>query len=114
MRRDVLDIQGVATPVVSDGPEGDSEAVVCLHGNPGYSADWLDLMKRVAPFARVVAPDMPGFGDAAKPENFDYSVPGYTRHLTALLEALNIRNAHLVLHDFGFNWGMSWAVANPQ
>ena len=35
LRRQVLDIGGVATPVVSAGPEGDDEAVVCLHGNPG-------------------------------------------------------------------------------
>ena len=114
MRRDVLEIEGVATPVVSAGRQDDSEAIVCLHGNPGYSADWLDLMKRVAPFSRVVAPDMPGFGDAAKPEGFDYSASGYTRHLTALLEALGVRRAHLVLHDFGVGWGLSWAVANPD
>ena len=38
-----------------------------------------------------VAPDMPGFGDAAKPDGFDYSVPGYTRHLTALLQRLGVR-----------------------
>jgi pimeloyl-ACP methyl ester carboxylesterase len=114
MRRQVIDIQGVATPVVSDGPEADTEAVVCLHGNPGYSADWLDLMPRVAPFSRVVAPDMPGFGDAAKPESFDYSVAGYTRHLTALLTALGIRRAHLILHDFGGGWGLSWAGQNPE
>jgi pimeloyl-ACP methyl ester carboxylesterase len=112
--RAVLDIQGVATPVVSAGPEADGEAVVCLHGNPGSSADWLDLTPRVAPFARIVAPDMPGFGDAAKPESFDYSVPGYTRHLTALLEAVNLRRAHLILHDFGVAWGLSWAVAHPE
>jgi pimeloyl-ACP methyl ester carboxylesterase len=114
MRRQVIDIGGVATPVVSDVPKADAEAVVCLHGNPGYSADWLDLMPRVADFARIVAPDMPGFGDAAKPEGFDYSVPGYTSHLTALLERLGVRRAHLVLHDFGVAWGLSWALANPE
>ena len=113
MQRDVLKINGVATPVVSDGPPDAREAVVCLHGNPGFSDDWLDLIPRVAPFARIVAPDMPGFGDAAKPETFDYSVPGYTRHLAALLDALKIERAHLVLHDFGVGWGLTWAAENP-
>lgn len=114
LQRAVFDIEGVATPVVSAGPETDAEAVVCLHGNPGYSADWADLTPRVAPFSRIVAPDMPGFGDAAKPDGFDYSVPGYTRHLTALLQTLGVRRAHLVLHDFGVAWGLSWALANPD
>jgi pimeloyl-ACP methyl ester carboxylesterase len=114
LRRAILDIEGVATPVRSAGPEDDPEAVVCLHGNPGSSDDWLDLMPRVAPFARVIAPDMPGFGAAAKPDDFDYSTPGYTRHLTALLSRLNVLRAHLVLHDFGVAWGLTWALAHPQ
>ena len=114
MQRTVLDIGGVATPVVYAGAETAEEAVVCLHGNPGFSADWFDLMPRVAPFARILAPDMPGFGDAAKPDGFDYSAPGYTRHLTALLQRLGVARAHLVLHDFGVAWGLSWALENPD
>jgi pimeloyl-ACP methyl ester carboxylesterase len=114
MRREVVDIEGVATPVVSAGPDADTDAVVCLHGNPGSSEDWLDLASRVAPFARIVAPDMPGFGVAAKPEDFDYTVPGYTRHLAKLLSHLNIQRAHFVLHDFGGAWGLSWALAHPE
>ena len=106
-------IEGVATPVVSAGSEGAAEAVVCLHGNPGSSADWLDLAARVGAFARVVAPDMPGFGAAGKPADFDYSPAGYTRHLDALLTRLGVTRAHLVLHDFGVAWGLGWAAANP-
>ncbi len=113
MRRDVLDIGGVATPVLSDGAADDAQAVVCLHGNPGHSGDWLDLMPRVATFSRVVAPDMPGFGAAGKPEGFDYSPAGYTRHLTALLARLGVERAHLILHDFGVAWGLGWATLNP-
>jgi pimeloyl-ACP methyl ester carboxylesterase len=57
---------------------------------------------------------MPGFGDAAKPERFDYSAPGYTRHLTALPQRLGVRRAHLVRHDFGVAWGLCWALAHPE
>lgn len=113
LRQTVLDIGGVATPVVSAGDEQDGQAVVCLHGNPGSSSDWLDLAARVAPFSRIVAPDMPGFGEAGRPVDFDYSVRGYTRHLDALLRRLDVRCAHLVCHDFGVGWGLSWALANP-
>ena len=69
-------------------------------------------MPRAAAFSRIVAPDMPGFGDAAKPRHFDYSPRGYTRHLSALLERLGVKRAHLVLHDFGVAWGLGWAVEN--
>ena len=58
-----------------------------VHGNPGTGADWQDLMSSVGEFARAVAPDMPGFGDADKPKDFDYTVPGYSRHLAGVLDA---------------------------
>jgi pimeloyl-ACP methyl ester carboxylesterase len=58
--------------------------------------------------------DMPGFGIADKPEDFDYSVPGYARHLAKLLTERGVRRAHLVMHDFGGPWGLAWAANNPQ
>ena len=38
-----------------------------MHGNPGSSRDWLDLINAIEPFAHAFAPDMPGFGRADKP-----------------------------------------------
>jgi pimeloyl-ACP methyl ester carboxylesterase len=40
-------------------------------------------------------------------------VQGYAAHLGRCLEALGIKRAHLVLHDFGGPWGMAWAAAHP-
>jgi pimeloyl-ACP methyl ester carboxylesterase len=57
---------------------------------------------------------MPGFGRADKPAGFDYTVPGYARHLGGVLDALGVRRAHLVLHDFGGPWGLEWAAAHPD
>jgi pimeloyl-ACP methyl ester carboxylesterase len=70
-------------------------------------------MEQVEPFARALAPDMPGFGRAAKPEDFDYTVAGYAAHIAALVDALGLEKVHLVLHDFGGPWGLAWAAANP-
>jgi pimeloyl-ACP methyl ester carboxylesterase len=105
-------IAGVRSPVLEGGPPGD-EAVVFVHGNPGSSRDWVHLGGLVADFARVVAPDMPGFGDADRPRSFPYTVEGYARHLGGLLDTLGVRRAHLVLHDFGGPWGLVWAAMNP-
>ena len=106
-------MDGVRSPVVVAGDASASETVVFVHGNPGGGDDWTDLAERVAPFARVAAPDMPGYADADKPRDFDYSATGYGRHLAGLLEALDVRRAHLVLHDFGALWGLEWALQNP-
>jgi pimeloyl-ACP methyl ester carboxylesterase len=111
-----LVVNGVRSPLLEGAPAGAdaAEAVVCVHGNPGSSRDWAGLAEGIAGFARVVALDMPGFGRADKPEQFPYTVEGYSEHLAAALETLGIRRAHLVLHDFGGPWGLAWAAAHPQ
>jgi pimeloyl-ACP methyl ester carboxylesterase len=68
------------SPVVEAGRPVDEEAVVFVHGNPGSSRDWEYLVAAVGQFGRAVALDMPGFGKADKPDDFDYTVPGCTRH----------------------------------
>jgi pimeloyl-ACP methyl ester carboxylesterase len=85
-----------------------------MHGNPGRGTDWEYLLSEVAGFARAIAPDMPGFGAADKPADFEYTVGGYARHLAGVLDQLGVERAHLVLHDFGGPWGLAWGLANPQ
>jgi pimeloyl-ACP methyl ester carboxylesterase/flavin-dependent dehydrogenase len=107
-------IDGLVTPVSSVGDPDSSEAVVFVHGNPGSRRDWDDLLGRVAPFARGVALDMPGFGRAERPREFSYTVEGYAGFLGSALDALAVERAHLVLHDFGGPWALEWAVRNPD
>jgi pimeloyl-ACP methyl ester carboxylesterase len=106
-------VNGLRTPCIDSGGDA-TEAVVFVHGNPGSSADWRGLAARVAPFARVLAPDMPGFGQADKPDAFDYTVAGYAAHLDALLAERGVTRVHLVLHDFGGPWGIAWAAAHAD
>jgi pimeloyl-ACP methyl ester carboxylesterase len=107
-------VAGIRSPLLEAGSADQEEAAVFVHGNPGSSEDWRELVARTGEFARAVAADMPGFGRADKPDDFDYTVAGYARHLDALLGELRIRRAHLVLHDFGGPWGLAWAAAHPD
>jgi pimeloyl-ACP methyl ester carboxylesterase len=114
LRESAVVVDGVRSPTLEGGPADAAEAVVFVHGNPGSSRDWDNLAVRVSEFSRVVALDMPGFGRADKPADFDYSVAGYARHLAGALDTLGVRRAHLVLHDFGGPWGLAWAAAHPN
>ncbi|MCM8750596.1 alpha/beta hydrolase [Thermomicrobiaceae bacterium CFH 74404] len=105
--------RGVRSPYLSSGDRQAEEAVVFIHGNPGSSEDWRDLVGQVGAFARALAPDMPGYGQADKPEDFNYTVEGYACHLDGILHHLGVRRAHLVLHDFGGPWGLAWAAQHP-
>jgi len=114
VRDRVVRVAGVRSPVLEAGPPSAEEAVVFVHGNPGSSRDWEALVARVGEFGRAVALDMPGYGQADKPNDFDYTVAGYARHLHGGLDELGISRAHLVLHDFGGAWGLAWAAAHPH
>lgn len=106
----------VRSPVLVGRPDGTDlrEAVVFVHGNPGSGADWNPLLETVGRHAAVVAPDMPGFGGAEKRRDMDYTVAGYARHLGGIVDALGVERVHLVAHDFGGPWALTWAAANTD
>jgi pimeloyl-ACP methyl ester carboxylesterase len=112
MTNDELTVAGIRSPTLLSGDASAAQAVVFLHGNPGSSRDWAGLVKEVGSFSRAIAIDMPGFGKADKPADFDYSVAGYATHLGRLLEVTKVERVHLVLHDFGGPWGLAWAAEN--
>lgn len=113
-RTDQLVVGDVRSPVLVGGTGDRDEAVVFVHGNPDGGADWLPLMEPVSEFARVVAPDMPGFAGAEKRADMDYTLAGYARHLGGVIDALGVRRVHLVAHDFGGPFALTWAAANTD
>jgi pimeloyl-ACP methyl ester carboxylesterase len=107
-------VNGVRSPVLIGGTGTPGEAVVFVHGNPDAGADWEPLMKRVSEFATVVAPDMPGFGGADKRSDQDYTLAGYAAHLAGVINQLGLERVHLVAHDFGGPFALTWAATHPE
>ncbi len=111
MNRHDITIGGIRSPVLDAGTG--HEAAVFVHGNPGSGEDWQALVEGAGSFMRAVAPTMPGFGQADKPDDFDYTASGYSTHLGHIIDALGIDRVHLVVHDFGGPWGLGWAAQHP-
>jgi pimeloyl-ACP methyl ester carboxylesterase len=109
-----VSVDGVNSPLIEAGPSDASEAVVFLHGNPGSSRDFEDLIGRVGEFGRALAFDLPGFGKADKPRDFDYTIEGYASFIDGVLGNLGVERAHLVVHDFGGAFGFCWAAGHPD
>jgi pimeloyl-ACP methyl ester carboxylesterase/2-polyprenyl-6-methoxyphenol hydroxylase-like FAD-dependent oxidoreductase len=114
LRRRTLRVGGIATRLREAGPSGASEAVVFVHGNPGSGADFEPLLAAAGQVGRAVAWDAPGFGQADKPEDFEQSVDGHAGFIDRAFDELGIERAHLVLHDFGGPWGLTWAATRPE
>jgi pimeloyl-ACP methyl ester carboxylesterase len=110
--REIVD--GISTPVLQAGPADASEAVVFLHGNPGSSRDFDQLIAAVGPFARAVAWDTPGFGHAGKPWDGPYTTAAAARFINDMLDHLGISRVHFVLHDFGGLWALVWAAEHTN
>jgi len=114
MRAGRVEVDSIGSPVIEAGPEGEREAVVFVHGNPGSRTDWTALVSAVGALGRAVALDMPGFGQADKPRRLPYEVPSYARFLQGAMAQLGIERAHLVLHDFGGPFGLMWGLEHPE
>lgn len=106
---------GFRTPVLDAGPRSSREAVVFLHGSPGSSQDWLDLLPRLGALGRrAVAWDLIGYGHADKPWEADTDIHAAGRLVAEMLERLGISRVHLVIQDLGGAAGLEWAAQNPD
>jgi haloalkane dehalogenase len=96
--------------------EGDGPPVVFLHGEPTWSFLWRKVIPPVRDAGfRCVAPDLVGFGRSDKPTEMSFY--SHARHvaLTAtLLEDLDLREATMVVHDWGGPIGLQLAVDHPE
>lgn len=109
-----ITVDGINTSVLVGGAGEPGEAVVFVHGNPDSGSDWMPLMTRIAPFARVIAPDLPGFGAAdARPDN-DYTIYSYARFLDGVIRSFGVQRVHLVAHDYGGPFAAAWAADHPD
>ncbi len=104
---------GIRTRVRETGPAGD-EAVVFIHGGPGSANDWDYLLPRVGEFARAVAFDLVGFGQADKPPYLGYSGPVWATFVQHVLNDLGIRRVHIVANDLGGEAATHWAAGHPD
>lgn len=95
---------------------GDGPPVVLLHGEPAWSYVWRKVMPPLLDAGfRCVALDHAGFGRSDKP--LDPGWQGLEQHVeltNALFERLDLRDATVVLHDWGGPIGFRVAIAQPE
>jgi pimeloyl-ACP methyl ester carboxylesterase len=90
------------------------EAVVMVHGNPTWSFYYRNLVLGLRGKIRCIVPDHIGCGLSDKPQDFNYTLGEHIKNLRALLDRLNLRKIHLVVHDWGGPIGLGTALARPE
>ena len=92
---------------------GTGTPVILLHGlgatNTSFLPTFLDLSRDY----RVIAPDLPGFGESAKPIR-SYDPEFYARWVVGLMDELGIERAHLIGNSMGGRISVETALTAPE
>jgi pimeloyl-ACP methyl ester carboxylesterase len=91
---------------------GEGPLVVLIHGIAGNSKQWDQVIEPLADRFAVLAPDLLGHGQSAKPRG-DYSLGAYAVSVRDLLIALGHRRATVVGHSLGGGVAMQFAYEYP-
>ncbi|MDQ2678358.1 MAG: alpha/beta hydrolase [Actinomycetota bacterium] len=92
---------------------GSGPVLLLIHGIGDSSESWLPVMERLAEHHTVVAPDLLGHGDSAKPRA-DYSVAAYANGMRDLLDVLGIDRVTVVGHSLGGGVAAQFAYQYPE
>lgn len=87
--------------------------IVLVHGIGSRHETWHGIIPALAKRYTVIAPDLLGHGQSAKPRA-DYSIAGYANGLRDLLSVLGIDRATIVGHSLGGGVAMQFAYQFPQ
>jgi pimeloyl-ACP methyl ester carboxylesterase len=77
------------------------ETILCLHGLGGTKASFLPTVSALADDHRVIAIDLPGFGESDKPIGAPYDAPWFARSAFAAMDALGLERAHVAGNSMG-------------
>lgn len=89
--------------LATSGPDDAAETFVLLHGFPGGADDWSAVAGRLAEGgARVLVPDLLGFGASPRPDTFEELwATAQADALAMALDERGVRGATVVGHDYG-------------
>lgn len=81
--------------------DGEGPWLVCLHGFPTSSRDWMWLLPLLSGHYRILIFDFPGYGLSEKDPARDFSLLRQCDVLAGLCASLGIEDFHLLAHDMG-------------
>ena len=110
-----VDVDGFGVAYREAGPVN-GPALLLLHGFPTSSHMFRDLIPKLADRYRVVAPDLPGFGQSDLPPRaqFTYTFSNLANVIARFTEKLELHRFALYVFDYGSPTGLRMAVEHPE
>jgi pimeloyl-ACP methyl ester carboxylesterase len=119
MESRTIRVDGLRARVVLEaGATSTRDPIVLIHGVGGWAENWRAVMRPLASTGRrVVALDLPGFGESERPGRVAHFGPEdafYPRFVLGAMDELGIRRAHLVGQSMGGSIAFMTAVTAPE
>ena len=94
----------------------DAPALLLLHGFPSASHMFRDLIPLLADRFRLIAPDLPGFGQSDMPDrrNFTYTFDRIAGVIDRFTEVIGLNRFAIYVFDYGAPTGFRLAVKHPD
>ncbi|MEJ3654036.1 alpha/beta hydrolase [Actinomycetes bacterium KLBMP 9759] len=112
--RRTVSLHGRPVTYLEAGRDSGGPVVVLLHGLASSSQTWAEALPLLGRTAHVIAPDLLGHGESAKPRSGDYSLGAYASGLRDLLVVLGLGRSTIVGHSFGGGVAMQFAYQFPE
>jgi pimeloyl-ACP methyl ester carboxylesterase len=109
------DVDGLNVFYREAGP-ADAPTVLLLHGFPSAGHMFRDLIPQLAEHYRVIAPDLPGFGQSAMPDRdaFAYTFDSIAEVIGRFTEKLGLDRYAIYVFDYGAPTGFRLAAKHPE
>ena len=110
-----VDLDGFNLFYRQAGPEA-APALLLLHGFPSAGHMFRDLIPQLSDRFRVIAPDLPGFGQSDMPErtNFNYTFDNIAGVIDRFTEVTGLDRFAVYIFDYGAPVGLRIAVQHPE
>jgi pimeloyl-ACP methyl ester carboxylesterase len=92
---------------------GTGSPVLALHGLGGTKGSFLPTVAALSDRFRVIAVDLPGFGDSDKPIGAAYDARFFARAGIDLLDTLALERVHLIGNSLGGRIALEIALSHP-
>lgn len=88
--------------------------IVLLHGIFAEKDHWVDFARPLTSQYRVIAPDIPGFGESTRRADQAYDYAAHVTRLAAFLDALGLPRVHLAGNSMGGTIAALFALQHPE
>jgi pimeloyl-ACP methyl ester carboxylesterase len=99
-----------------EGGRPDAPVILLLHGFPTAGHMFRNLIPALADRYRMIAPDLPGFGNTVAPSRaeFEYSFDQLAAVIDGFVDALGLTRYALYIFDYGAPIGLRLAMSHPE